>query len=616
MARLQLAERRTALFLYAFLVVLPTLVLVGLHWYQLGQDHAQRLASVPEDCRDASRRLVYALRQRLDFLVEAENRRPFFHYRETYHPPGALGPELAFLPSPLVEGPRPPGVLAWFTYDLRRGRDSEVELFAGGAQAHEGWEEREREYLEAASELVRHDWEDGELRRIARYGPGYRELELPLSMAVVNTSPERDVDCLRGELPALTPYEQRTLRLHVYDFHLRFYHDSRGVPRLMATRLLIFEPNRDLRHLPSCFARLGRGASIVQGFLLDPGWLFGDLPRALAAQILDPSQRLLPLHAPELEVAHDDPVLALPLVSELGFESYSSADAAYGTIGVLGDSTALRALLARQSWRFVGVAAMMLLSLTLGLALLFRSVRRDLEQARRTENFVAAVSHELRTPVSAIKLYGEMLRDGWAPDPDRQAEYHRRIVAESVRLETLVERVLEKSRLASEPPAPQPLDLSSAVEPLVRRLGAAHPLRGGDLLCELARDLPPVFLTPDGLASILVNLVENARKYAPPGRDGRPAEPILVRTALADGQPVLEVLDRGPGVPEAERERIFEAFYRVGNEATRTARGTGLGLHLVRLQALAMGGRAEVLPRPGGGSTFRVTFRPAAPQPA
>ena len=611
MVRLHLSERRTALVLYAFLVVLPTLVMVGLHWFQLEQDHAQRLASVPADSGNASMRLSAALRQRLDTLVEAENRRPFFHYRATFHPPTALGTDLAFLPSPLEDGPRPTGILGWFTYDLRRGREAPVEVFGGEEQGREGWFEREAEYLAAAAALVKHDWEDGELRRVARYGPGYREYDVPLQLAAINTSPERDIDCIRAELPALAALENETVRLHVYDFHLRFYHDDAGVPRILATRLMLFEAHRKLHRLPDCFSRLATGASVVQGFLIDPAWLFDELPRSLAAQVLDPSQQFLGVDAHELRQFNAEHVSRLALVREFGFETYAPQDLEYGEVGVKANATALRALLDRQSWRFVGVAAMMLVSLALGLVLLFRSVRRDLEQARRTENFVAAVSHELRTPVAAIKLYGEMLRDGWAPDPDRQAEYHQRIVAESARLEMLVERVLEKSRLDSEASAPQPMDLSASAEPILQRLALAGPTQGRDLAHELARDLPPALLTPEGLGSILVNLVENARKYAPPGRDGRSSEPIVVRTRLEEGQPVLEVLDRGPGIPEAERERVFEAFYRIGNEATRTARGTGLGLHLVRLQALAMGGRAAVHPRSGGGSVFRVTFRSA-----
>ena len=121
---------------------------------------------------------------------------------------------------------------------------------------------------------------------------------------------------------------------------------------------------------------------------------------------------------------------------------------------------------------------------------------------------------------------------------------------------------------------------------------------------------------------ILTNLVENARKYASPGASGPQGTPpertgsgpagdpgILVRTRLDQrSRAVLEVLDRGPGIAEADRGRIFEAFRRLGDEATRKTKGTGLGLHLVALQAKAMGARISVHPRNGGGSIFRVTL--------
>jgi two-component system sensor histidine kinase KdpD len=86
------------------------------------------------------------------------------------------------------------------------------------------------------------------------------------------------------------------------------------------------------------------------------------------------------------------------------------------------------------------------------------------------------------------------------------------------------------------------------------------------------------------------------------------SEPIRVRVELAERRVRLEVQDRGPGIPDEERSRIFQAFYRIGNEATRASKGTGLGLHLVALQAEAMGAKVEALARAGGGTIFRVSF--------
>ena len=98
------------------------------------------------------------------------------------------------------------------------------------------------------------------------------------------------------------------------------------------------------------------------------------------------------------------------------------------------------------------------------MTLIYRSVNRELEQAHRTQNFVAAVTHELRTPVSTIRLHGEMLLDGWAADEEKRQEYYRRIVRETGRLSTLVENVLEKSKLKEEVTKPEPHDLNEVVK--------------------------------------------------------------------------------------------------------------------------------------------------------
>src|SRR5688500_13154073 len=115
---MSLVTRNTALVLYGVLLVLPTVVLGGLHWYQLVLDHEVALASVPDDADYAARRLSDAMEKRVRDLVERESLRPFYHYKPAYYPQGTVGAELAFVPSPLVRGPAPEGVLGWFSYDL------------------------------------------------------------------------------------------------------------------------------------------------------------------------------------------------------------------------------------------------------------------------------------------------------------------------------------------------------------------------------------------------------------------------------------------------------------------------------------------------------------------
>jgi signal transduction histidine kinase len=373
------------------------------------------------------------------------------------------------------------------------------------------------------------------------------------------------------------------------------------------------EPKLELTRMGRPLHGLRQGRRIVQGFFVDPAWYFDALPQTVALSVLSQRARFLREGETCCEGDTETHQARVRPIADLGFESENAQDAGYQTYRIAIDTTQIDARYRERLWRFLGVASMLALALSTGVFLLGRSVQKDLEQAQRTENFIAAVTHELRTPLSAIKLHGEMLLDGWAKEAAQQQEYYRRIVRETERLSTLVERVLEKAKLSSGAATPVEGDLSEEVSRHVDKLVGWRAEGPSDLSFELSDDLPPVMLTSEAVASILVNLVENARKYAPVDVAGARPEPIQVVTRRHGAGAALEVADRGPGVPEAERRRVFEAFYRVGNESTRTTRGTGLGLHLVALHAASLGGKAEVESRPGGGALFRVVFRPAGP---
>ena len=582
--------------------MLPTLVLGGLHWHQLVQEQETELAQIYDDAEAASRRLVDSIRARLNALLRAENERDFSDYQDQKFPDDLVGTGLAFVGSPLEKGPPPEGIAAWFAWDFREGINAPYRSFPG-----DRWEVREAEQTEleaVVEDLIHHDWMDGFPKRITRYF-NVHDSRISLRTAVINLSQETDIECLRDELPALEGFAHVLVQLYQYDFHVRFFLEPDGTPRLLATRLILIDANERLKGMPDCYSRLAEGATLIQGFFIDPIWFFQEMPRELVPQVLRGAEKFHGVGSPPLTDTTDRVVERIYLIDALEFEVYDPGDASYGELQISISTSELHARHRRQTRRFFAVALMLLLSLGTGMLLLLRAVRRDLEQAQRTENFVAAVTHELRTPVSAIRLYGEMLRDGWATDPAKQDEYYGRIVGEAHRLETMVERVLEKSQLTSVEAKPKPGDLSELLSQLVRReLGL-----GGDVRLELDPDFPPVLLNPESMRSIVVNLVDNARKYAPVRQGDPRAEPILVRTDARNGTPVLEVLDRGPGIPDEDKRHVFEAFYRRGDERTRRARGTGLGLHLVKIQAQSLGGDVEILDRPGGGSIFRVRLR-------
>jgi signal transduction histidine kinase len=604
----QLRTQRTALVLYGVLLVLPTLVLGGLQWRQLHREYQAELEDVPRKAEDAARRFREDVGARLKRLLQEEEQRSFEEYAEMVCRPGdAYG--LSLVPSPLASRQRPEAIVLWFAYDVLEGRYARVDMWAGAQvpeQAPELMARLENEFAPVTRRLVYETLEETALRRTWRIGEA-RQDDVRLSSLAVNRFYERQRDCLQYHQEFMW---DTMVPLQTSPFTVQFFLED-GRPRLFATRRVVMTQRPELERMSGCLQQFDEGVHLVQGFFIDPDWLFRQIPGQVARSVLNEAQHFVTNE--ELQASGTSPAYHayIHLLRDLDVETQTEEERDFGRMAIAVDTADLGARFRTQELRFFGLAGMLAFSLGTGLLLMLRSVRHDLEQAQRTENFVAAVTHELRTPVSTIKLHGEMLLDGWARDPERQREYYQRIVKETERLGTLVERVLEKSRLSGRTARAEPEDLNTAVESLRSQLLAHAPPQGVDLAFELATGLPQVLLNHEALESMLENLVENARKYAPVDPTQPDAEPIRVVTRQEDGRVLLEVQDRGPGIDPREATKIFEAFYRIGNEATRTSRGTGLGLHLVLLHAESIGATVEVLPRPGGGSVFRVAFEAA-----
>lgn len=248
----------------------------------------------------------------------------------------------------------------------------------------------------------------------------------------------------------------------------------------------------------------------------------------------------------------------------------------------------------------------------MGALWLWRSVSREAELAALKVDLVSRVSHELKTPLALIRMYGETLGLGRARDQTQAAHFGGIIARESERLTTLIQRILDFSRqqAGTLQYSPQRTDLTA----LVRNVCAAYAphleSRGAVLIDTLANDVL-VDCDANACESALVNLLENAAKY---GIEGDDEHEIEVDLRARDGLAVLEVRDRGRGIPASECERVFEGFYRASNAGE--VRGAGLGLSLVRHFARAHGGDVAVEPRDGGGSVFRLVLPLAVPRTA
>ena len=218
----------------------------------------------------------------------------------------------------------------------------------------------------------------------------------------------------------------------------------------------------------------------------------------------------------------------------------------------------------------------------------------------RLRRFVADASHELRTPLTSIRGYAELFRRGAADRPRDLALAMSRIESEAARMGALVDELLLLARLDSGRPLERdPVDLARLAEDAVCDFRAACPSWPVEL------DASPALVLGDGdrLRQVLANLLANVRQHTPPGTPAR----LSVR--MHGDAALIEVADSGPGLTAEQRARVFERFYRADSSRVRSAGsdgGSGLGLSIVDAVAGAHGGRAVVLPRPGGGLVVAI----------
>lgn len=258
-----------------------------------------------------------------------------------------------------------------------------------------------------------------------------------------------------------------------------------------------------------------------------------------------------------------------------------------------------------SSFRLVGglFIAGLSFAILLGASVLIWQARRDARDAERKTTFVANVSHELKTPLTSIRLFADMLYEGRIQDPARQRTYLRTMVGETQRLTRLVNNVLDFSRLERGTHRSQKSQrevgelVSSIIETQRERLSA----EGLELNYVPPQSPLEAQLDADALEQILLNLLDNAAKYAHAG--GR-ADITLENQASGW---CLRVRDYGPGIPASAKKRVFQAFQRLDDRLTSNHPGCGLGLSIAARLAQEMGGHLTLEHTPPPGCTFCLT---------
>jgi len=247
-----------------------------------------------------------------------------------------------------------------------------------------------------------------------------------------------------------------------------------------------------------------------------------------------------------------------------------------------------------------------------GFLALYRMGLSQINLARQQQDFVAAVSHELKSPLTSIRMYGEMLKEGWADEDKRQA-YYEFIHDESERLSRLISNVLQLARITRNEPHfdMRPTKVAELMSKTESKISNQIERAGFELRIsrDEKADCAAINIDEDCFAQMIINLVDNAIKFS------RNVENKIIEISsqrCGDNRILFSVRDHGPGIAKDQMKKIFQLFYRSESELTRETVGTGIGLAIVHQLAVAMDGNVDMV-NAEPGAEFRIRF-PVAKQ--
>lgn len=240
--------------------------------------------------------------------------------------------------------------------------------------------------------------------------------------------------------------------------------------------------------------------------------------------------------------------------------------------------------------------------LIFGLILTIRTVAHELELSKMKSDFVSTISHEFKSPLSAIRQLSEMLQSNRVPSEERRQQYYDVLVEQSERLTLLIDNILDFAKIEE---GRKKFDFETVeVAPLLQEIVATiqDRVRHKDFVIqvEIEKQLPSIKVDRAAISQAITNLIDNAVKYSGESKN------IFVSAFVENKYLIIQVKDFGIGIRKEEMDKIFERFYRGGDALTRTVKGSGLGLTLVKQIVEVHHGKVNVESEPGHGSTFSI----------
>ena len=262
-----------------------------------------------------------------------------------------------------------------------------------------------------------------------------------------------------------------------------------------------------------------------------------------------------------------------------------------------GSPSELTADYQRDLFMVFGEGIVFIIILALGLYLINKAYFKEIDVAYQKRNFLLSITHELKSPLAGIKLAFQTLNKHNLESKQKK-ELIDAALDENSRLEKLVNNLLlaakfEKDYFVER----EKVELNAALQQISENFRIKYP----DFQFNFSSTKPLyATLDPEGLKSIVYNLIENAIKYSKHNKI------IDIEAKESNGVLIISVRDQGIGIPKSERENVFTQFYRIGSEETRETKGTGLGLYIVKKIVEAHNGSIQILENQPNGSIFRI----------
>ena len=267
----------------------------------------------------------------------------------------------------------------------------------------------------------------------------------------------------------------------------------------------------------------------------------------------------------------------------------------------LADEDLISDIVKRRSWIYGIASVLLLVAVVLGVVLILRDISREKHLARLRADFISNVTHELKTPLTSIRMYAESMIMGRVKSEEKRKEYLEVVVHESDRLKGMINNILEFSKMEKGSPEYHFVrtDIALLIKEAIAEMSHWFNQEGFEITSELEENTH-TDVDPEKMKQALNNLFSNSIKYSTDTKQ------VFIRLFRKEDNIIIEVEDHGIGIPDDKLLRIFEPFYRIGQE--EGAGGTGLGLTVVKEIVEAHGGSITVTSKTGEGSKFVITL--------